>query len=71
MRELTTLELDVQLAEQLPSRELMSVILSIVKIIAINNGNHNGNDNGNSLIAVLTANGNGNGDGNGNVVVGS
>jgi len=70
MRELTTLELDVQLAEQLPSRELMSIILSRVTVIAIGNGSHDGNGNGNSVLAVLTANGNLDGNGNGNISVG-
>jgi hypothetical protein len=71
MRELTTLELDAELAEQLPARELMGIFFSIVRVVAINNGNANGNGNGNSLLAVLTANGNGDGNGNGNTVVGS
>jgi hypothetical protein len=66
MRELTTLELDVQLAEQLPARELMSYF-AFSKIVVVGNGNGNGNLNGNtafSIASVLNGNANGNADGN-------
>jgi hypothetical protein len=70
MRELTTLELDVELAEQLPARELMSVFL-FSRIVVVGNGNGNGNANGNTLFSIASVlNGNNDGNGNGNVHIG-
>jgi hypothetical protein len=71
MRELTTLELDVQLAEQLPARELMgALILRRLLTTIAHNGNGNGNGNGNSFGSGLSVlNGNLNGDLNGNSLV--
>jgi hypothetical protein len=69
MRELTTRELDVQLAEQLPARELMSVFL-FSRIVVAGNGNGNGNANGNTLFSIASVlNGNANGNANGNVAI--
>jgi hypothetical protein len=70
MRELTPRELDVQLAEQLPARELMG-IFAFSKIVVAQNGNYNGNYNGNtvgSAISALNGNLNGNLDGNSLVI---
>jgi hypothetical protein len=73
MRELTMHELDAELAEQLPARELMGhsgtkVFFSPGNGNGQGNGNHNGNGwfSGNQLVG---GNGNGNGALNGNVVL--
>ena len=69
MRELTTLELDVQLAEQLPARELMSVFV-FSRIVVIGNGDGNGNLNGNTGLSIASVlNGNADGNANGNVSI--
>jgi len=73
MREVTMHELDAQLAEQLPARELMGshggtkVIFSPGNGNGQGNGNHNGNGwfSGNQLVG---GNGNGNGVGNGSYI---
>jgi len=70
MRELTTRELDVQLAEQLPPRELMGAFLSRLQTIISHNGSGNGNGNGNSFGSGTSfLNGNFNGNFNGNSLV--
>ena len=69
MRELTTLDLEEQLAEQLPARELMSAFI-LPKIGVIGNGGLNGNYNGNTYGSGISfLNGNLNGDLNGNSLV--
>jgi hypothetical protein len=69
MRDLTYNEIDEQLAEQLPSRELMGSCGSRSSN-TYNQGSFdgNGNGNGNSGLIVIAGNGNGNFDGN-NVVL--
>ena len=70
MRELTTLDLDAQLAEQLPSRELMSVIRSFV--VVAGDGDGNGNGDGTTVFSFASAlNGDADGNGNGDVYVGN
>jgi hypothetical protein len=76
MRELTIHELDAQVAEQLPARELMGrycgtrsycphqVSGTTVNQGNFGSGNYNGNGNGNGLISVLSGNLDGNGNGN-------
>jgi hypothetical protein len=69
MRELTTRELDMQLAEQLPARELMGTLRWLTRIGALISGNGNGNGNGNTtgsgrIISFLNGDLNGNLDGN-------
>jgi hypothetical protein len=71
MRELTTRELDMQLAEQLPARELMGGLFSRFSSIS---GNGNGNGNGNttgygSSTIVSFLNGNLDGNLNGNTLI--
>jgi len=71
MRELTIRELDMELAEQLPARELMSVPVSVTKIISSVNGNGNGNGNGNTTGTgiISVANGDLDGDLDGNSLI--
>jgi hypothetical protein len=68
MRDLTFNEIDEQLAEQLPSRELMgsSGCRSSCCSQSSNTGSYdgNGNGNGNRGFIVIAGNGNGNFDGN-------
>lgn len=75
MREVTMHELDAQLAEQLPARELMGSRGGGTKVIfspGNGNGQGNGNHNGNGFFSgnqVVGGNGNGNGIGNGSYIV--
>ena len=78
MRELTILELDAQLAEQLPARELMGRYCGPTRSYCphqvsqttnvfqgnVGSGNGNGNHDGNGLIPIASGNldGNFNGD---------
>jgi hypothetical protein len=73
MRDLTFNEIDEQLAEQLPSRELMGSSGCRSSCCSSNTYNQgsfdgNGNGNGNKGFIVIAGNGNGNLDGN-NVVL--
>jgi hypothetical protein len=69
MRELTTYELDAELAEQLPARELMGRNCGCSSSFTYNQGSYDGNfdGSGNGLVGIAVANGSL--DGN-NVVVG-
>ena len=65
MRELTMHELDAQLAEQLPARELMGHWGSYGHAsFTYNLGSYDGNGNGNGFFNVLSGDLNGNLDGN-------
>jgi hypothetical protein len=66
MRELTLREIDDQLAEQLPSRELMgsSGLRSNSPSFTYNQGNGNGNHNWTVQNGGLNISANGNGNGN-------
>jgi hypothetical protein len=71
MRDLTLHEIDDQLAEQLPSRELMgsSCCRSSSSGFTYNQGNGNGNDNWTVQNGAINVSANGNGNGN-NIVLG-
>jgi hypothetical protein len=75
MRDLTFRELDEQIGEQLPARELMGGAWKRPSISYVNgngNGHGNGNGNGNGWFSgnqAIGGNGNGNGVGNGDTVV--
>jgi hypothetical protein len=74
MRDLTFHEIDEQLAEQLPSRELMgssgcrSSYCSHPSV-TYNQGSYDGNGNGNGNNALINVSGNGNGNFDGNNLV--
>ena len=67
MRDLTTHELDAQLAEQLPARELMGGTCGCRSGLTYNQGSYDGNFNGNGG-GILNGNLDGNLNGN-NVVI--
>jgi hypothetical protein len=71
MRDLTFHEIDEQLAEQLPSRELMgsTSCRSSCGSFTYNQGSYDGNGNGNGNWALINVSGNGNGNFDGNNVV--
>jgi hypothetical protein len=72
MRDLTFHEIDEQLAEQLPSRELMGSSgcrSSCNSGFTYNQGSFDGNNNGNGNHALINVSGNGNGNLDGNNVV--
>ena len=57
MRELTTMELDAQLAEQLPARELMGSTCGCRSGFTYNQGSYDGNVGQIGLLNVAVANG--------------
>jgi len=75
MRELTTRELDMQLAEQLPTRELMGhsglrLLTTRVETLISGNGNGNGNSDGNTTgSGISLLNGDLDGDFDGNTLI--
>jgi hypothetical protein len=72
MRDLTYAELDAQLAEQLPARELMGRSYSRCGCDGSDNyeGNGNGNYNGNHSAGFIVGSGNGNLNGNDVLILG-
>jgi hypothetical protein len=72
VRDLTLHEIDEQLAEQLPSRELMgsSGFRSSSSGFTYNQGNGNGNHNWTVQNGLLNVSANGNGNGNNIVLLG-
>jgi len=69
MRDLTTQELDAQLAEQLPARELMGCCWHPAgNTYTYTQGSFDGNGNGNGNFGLLNIAGIGNGDLDGNNV---
>ena len=68
MRELTIHELDAELAEQLPARELMGHSYGGGSRFTYNQGSFDGNGNGNGNFGLLNIAGNGNGNLDGNNV---
>ena len=70
MHELTIHDLDAQLAEQLPARELMGHCGNRCggSSFTYNQGSFNGNGNGNGNEGLIVIAGNGNGNLNGNNV---
>jgi hypothetical protein len=73
MRDLTFHEIDEQLAEQLPSRELMGSSGCRSSCgqsgFTYNQGSYDGNGNGNGNWALINVSGNGNGNLDGNNVI--
>ena len=76
MRDLTIQELDNQLAEQLPARELMgscwhpcgSTFSHGGNTTTVNQGSYDGNGNGNGNVGLINVAGIGNGDLDGNTI---